>query len=126
MIPSRVSFGDGAGKSVSSVGFAEPVPVGTGPLSVALGVLAHVRQLRDEPAFVGLTHRPDVAVEERDQPIRDRLPCDALADLPGDLLAAIRSLLRQQANRPTDCRSCLHHVAVIGSRPTLPRSAQAS
>ena len=67
----------------------------------ASGVLGHLRQLGNEPKFVGLpklplADRPRVWIVQRHDPILDRLPGHALADLPRDLLAAIGHLLQRR------------------------------
>jgi hypothetical protein len=94
LIPSRMSSSTVCGSSVSSAGVAdlcrhwEDQPTGA-----ALGVLVHFRQLRDESEFVGLPQlpladRPGVRIEQRHDPVLDRLPRHTLLDLSTSVLAS--------------------------------------
>ena len=62
-------------------------------------VLGYLGQLADQPELVrvaqlALADRPGVRIEQRHDPVGDRLARDTLAGLPGDLLAPIRPLLQ--------------------------------
>ena len=70
------------------------------PTWVQAGVLGHFRQLRDVAELVrlaelALADRSRLGVEQRHDPVADRLARYALGDLPRDLLAPIGQLLQR-------------------------------
>src|SRR5512144_144541 len=90
LIPSRSSSATVPGSNVSSAGL--PCSVEAGRISPrARGLVFSVTsaKLRDESELVGLAQlaladRPGVGVEQRHDPVPDRLARHTLADLPGD------------------------------------------
>ena len=100
LIPSRVSSATVPGSSVSSAGLPSSVEAGRiNPRAPRLVFSVTSANWLTNPNSLGFPSFPlrigrASGSRQRHDPVLDRLARDALVDLPGDLLAAIRHLLQ--------------------------------
>jgi hypothetical protein len=97
---SRIEFRDRVGQQRVFSGVADPRRRGEDqPSRAPAGVLGDLRDLRHVPKFVRLAQLPladrsGVWIEQRHDPVLDRLARHALLDLPADFLAPVGELLQ--------------------------------